>query len=284
MVKTDEIAALYTLIDDPDEEVYGAVSDRIVNYGTPIIPTLEHWWETTPNEKVQNRIENLIHRLQWRDLRRNFTDWKHAPHPELFRGALLCATFHFPELATAPVIADLEKLRRNIWLELNNYLTPLEQINVFHNILYGYYGLRSIPRDESKPEHFLINKRISSKKGTQAGNGLLYLILCEQLDLPVRAIQLPNQFVLAYIKNKGAESNPQAEFFMDPTGGQIYTHKDIETYFKRINEPLESNYLQPLSNTGAIAKLIHELSNTYDAVNQAEKIIELQELAAFLKS
>ncbi len=64
MAKTDEIAALYTLIDDPDEEVFGVVSERIVNYGTPIIPTLEHWWETTPNEQVQNRIENLIHRLQ----------------------------------------------------------------------------------------------------------------------------------------------------------------------------------------------------------------------------
>ena len=160
MAKTDEIAALYTLIDDPDEEVFGVVSDRIVNYGTPIIPTLEHWWETTPNEQVHNRIENLIHRLQLRDLRRNFTDWKHSPRPELFTGALLCATFHFPELASAPVIADLEKLRRNIWFELNNYLTPLEQVNVFHNILYGYYGLRSIPRDECKPEHFLINKII----------------------------------------------------------------------------------------------------------------------------
>jgi len=76
MAKTDEIAALYTLIDDPDEEVFGVVSDRIVNYGTTIIPTLEHWWETTPNEQVQTRIENLIHRLQFRDLRRNFTDWK----------------------------------------------------------------------------------------------------------------------------------------------------------------------------------------------------------------
>ncbi|NBY25320.1 MAG: hypothetical protein EBQ65_06545 [Chitinophagaceae bacterium] len=284
MAKTDEIAALYTLIDDPDEEVFGVVSDRIVNYGTTIIPTLEHWWETTPNEQVQNRIENLIHRLQFRDLRRNFTDWKHSPRPELFTGALLCATFHFPELATAPVIADLEKLRRNIWLELNNYLTPLEQVNVFHNILYGYYGLRSIPRDESKPDHFLINKIITGKKGTQAGNGLLYLILCEQLDLPVRAIQLPNQFILAYIKNGGIENNRRAEFFMDPTGGQIFTHKDIETYFKRINEPLEPSYLQPLSNTGTIAKLIDELSSSFDASKEAQKIIELQELSAFLKS
>lgn len=284
MTQVDEIAALYTLIDDPDEEVFGAVSDRIVNYGTTIIPTLEHWWETTPNEQVQNRIENLIHQLQVRDLRRSFTDWKYAARPDLLTGALLCATFHYPELATSPVITDLEKLRRNIWLELNNYLTPLEQVNVFHNILYGYYGLRSIPRDECKPEHFLINKTIHNKKGAQSGNGLLYLILCEQLDLPIRAIQLPNQFILAYIKNDSHEENYRAEFFMDPTGGQIYTHRDIETYFKRINEPLEPNYLVPLSNSATIAKIMDELASSYDSAKDAQRINELHELSSFLKS
>ena len=71
---------------------------------------------------------------------------------------------------------------------------------------------------------------------------------------------------------------------MDPTGGQIFTHKDIETYFKRINEPLEPSYLQPLPNTGTIAKLIDELSSSFDASKEAQKIIELQELSAFLKS
>ena len=94
MAEQAEIAALYTLIDDPDEEVFGAVSDRIVNYGSIIIPTLEHWWETTPNEQVQSRIEHLIHQLQFRDLRRNFTDWKHAARPELLTGALLSIVLH----------------------------------------------------------------------------------------------------------------------------------------------------------------------------------------------
>jgi hypothetical protein len=276
MAKQDEIAALYTLIDDPDEEVFGVVSDRIVTYGSVIIPTLEHWWETTPNEQVQTRIEQLIHQLQFRDLRRNFTDWKHAARPELLTGALLTASFHYPELSTATVINETEKLRRNIWLELNNYLTPLEQINVFHNVLYGYFGLRSIPKDEGKPEHFMLNKIISEKKGTQVGNGLLYL--------PVRVLQLPKQFILAYIKNDVNETQAPASFFMDPTGGQIYTHRDIETYFKRINEPLEPHYLTPLSNAATIAHVLTALGGSYDAAKEPHKIAELNELAAFLKS
>ena len=85
MGTSTEINALLNLIDDPDEEVFGAVSERIVDYGTTIIPTLEHWWETIPNEQVQGRIEGLIHRLQLRELKRCFTDWKEASRKRKLR-------------------------------------------------------------------------------------------------------------------------------------------------------------------------------------------------------
>lgn len=278
-----EISALLNLIDDPDEEVFGAVSARIVDYGSTIIPTLEHWWETIPNEQVQNRIEGLIHRLQYRELTRNFTDWKEASRHELLTGALLVATFQYPDLATAPVITDTERLRRNIWLELNNYLTPLEQVNVFHNILYGYFGLRTVTREESRTEDFFIQNVLSNKKGTQAGNGLLYLVLCELLDLPVRAIQIPDQFILAYVKPSQEDDAQNATFFMDPSGGQIYTNRDIETYFKRINEPLNQEYLRPLTNIETIIYILKLLAKSYDPLKEGYKITELKELARYLK-
>ena len=40
MEETKEISALFTLIDDPDEEVFGAVSHKIIGYGKNIIPKL----------------------------------------------------------------------------------------------------------------------------------------------------------------------------------------------------------------------------------------------------
>lgn len=38
MQENPEISALFTLIDDPDEEVFSTVSQRIVDYGKGIIP------------------------------------------------------------------------------------------------------------------------------------------------------------------------------------------------------------------------------------------------------
>ena len=68
MKENNEIIALLHLIDDPDEDVYSTVSDKIISFGKDIIPNLEHLWENTSSEEVQERIELLIHRLHFRDL------------------------------------------------------------------------------------------------------------------------------------------------------------------------------------------------------------------------
>ncbi len=104
MLETREISALFSLIDDPDQEVFNTVSNRIVHYGRGIIPNLENLWENTLSEEVQSRIEMLIHKLHYNDLTRDFTDWKNNPYHDLLFGSLLVAKFHYPDLATAPVL------------------------------------------------------------------------------------------------------------------------------------------------------------------------------------
>ena len=138
MKENKEISALFHLIDDPDEEVYSTVSTKIISLGKGIIPNLENLWETTNSEDVQERIETIIHKLHFRDLTEDFISWKNSGC-ELLAGALLTARYHYPEMQETQAKQEIEKLRRNIWLELNSYLTPLEQINVITSILYNYY-------------------------------------------------------------------------------------------------------------------------------------------------
>ena len=130
MEQSKEIIALLNLIDDPDEEVFGAVSNKILDLGRTIIPNLEHLWETTPNEHLQERIEMIIHRLHFKDLQEDFRQWSLAGHHDLLVGSLLVSKFQYPELTSSAVLLEVEKIRRNIWLELNSYLTPLEQVRI----------------------------------------------------------------------------------------------------------------------------------------------------------
>ena len=288
MQENREILALFHLIDDPDQEVFDSVSNRIVSYGRGIIPNLENLWENTIAAEVQERIELLIHKLHYHDLTEDFTHWKNSSYQDLLTASLLVAKFQYPELVTTPVLQEVEKLRRNIWLELNSYLTPLEQVHVLTSILYNYYGLKGTEVAYQHPEEFLINKLIETKRGNSITNGILYLLLSELLDIPVKAINIPRQFVLAYIKPYYDE-NPEKlspmqriEFFIDPTSGQVFTHKDVESYFKRISVPPVASYFKPLSHYRIIQTALEEFSKCFDDERNAYKAKELLDLAKLL--
>ena len=287
METNKEIAALLHLLDDPDQEVFDAVSEKIVDLGKPIIPNLEHLWETTPEEHTQTRIELLIHRLHYRDLTEDFRQWNVSGHHDLLVGALLVSKFQYPELGISGVRQEIEKVRRNIWLELNNYLTPLEQINIVTSILYSYYGLKGTEINYNEPNEFLLHKTLEAKRGNQVSNGILYLLLCELLDIPVRAIQLPRQFVIAYIKPGYSDENLQdpfqkIEFFIDPASGQVFTHQDVESYFKRISVHPVNAYFKPLPNKLVIQHLVEEFAKCFDNEKEQYKFKELMELASSL--
>jgi len=268
MLENKEISALFHLIDDPDEEVFSTVTDRIISHGRAIIPNLENLWENSPDESVQERIELIIHKLHFRDLVDDFINWKNGSC-ELLQGALLVSQYSYPELIPTNTLQEIEKIRRNIWLELNSYLTPLEQVNVISGILYSYYKLKGNEVSYDLPDDFLLTKLIENKRGNPITNGILYLILCEMLDIPVRAINIPKQFILGYFDvdynfpNPSKQKSEKINFYIDPLNGQVYSHKDVENYFKRISVPPTPSYYRQLDNKRIIQHLLEEFSKCF---------------------
>ncbi len=288
MIENKEITALLQLIDDPDEDVYNTVSDRIITFGKEIIPNLENLWENISNEDTQERIELLIHRLHLRDLTTEFEEWKHG-ESDLLLGAILVAKYHYPDMQPAIILQEIEKLRRNMWLELNNYLTPIEKINVLNSIFYNYYKQKGVEISYESPDPFLINKVLETKKGNAISNGILLIVLCTLLDIPVKAINIPRQFILGYFDENFEALNPvghsseKINFYIDPLNGQMYSHKDVENYFKKLAVPPVSSYFRPISNTRIIQYLLEELSKCYDNDRNQYKMNELLALANLLE-
>lgn len=287
MIANKEISALFHLIDDPDNDVYSTVSTKIISFGKAIIPNLEDLWEHTINEDVQERIEMLIHKLHFTDLTNDFINWKNG-NCELLQGSLLTAQYHYPEMQALQALQEIEKMRRNIWLELNNYLTPLEQINVLTSIVYNYYKQKGVEIAYSQPEDFLINKTLETKKGNAISNGIIYLVLCGLLDIPVKAINIPRQFILGYfdsqydIMDSVGHSSKKIIFYIDPLNGQVYSHKDVEGYFKRISVPPTTSYFKQRDNKRIIQFLLEELSKCFDDDRNRYKMEELLTLAKLL--
>ncbi len=291
MIPDRQIHALLHLMDDPDEEVYSTVSQRLLDYGKGVIPSLEQLWEATEDEAVQERIETLIHRVHFTDLQAEFLDWSRSPSQEILRGAILVAKYGYPELNVPQLLTQFDKIRRNVWLELNNYLTPLEQVNVLNSMLYSFSKLEGNELSKREPRHFFLNTVLESRQGNAYSIGVIYLALCELLDVPLFAVDIPRQFVFAYIDTlrpvylpTGTEDDivQQIQFYVDPLAGTVYTQRDVDLYLRKIGATERELYFAPLTAKRVVWKMLEELALCYRYRREDAKADEVQELMRIL--
>ncbi len=64
--------------------------------------------------------------------------------------------------------------------------------------------------------------------------------------------------------------------------GQVFSHKDVESYFKRVSVPPVASYFKPLSHNRIIQTALEEFSKCFDDERHAYKQKELIELSLLL--
>jgi hypothetical protein len=238
-IQQKELSALITLLDDPDKEVYRHVTDKLISFGTSIIPSLEDAWEKTFDPGLHNRLEELIHVIQFETLLKDAHHWAQDNSDDLLRGALLVSKFQYPDIDVSTVTSKIDKLSKEIWLEMNYDLTPLEQANVFNHVLYTLSGFSGNTTNIHDPHNAYLNIVLDTRKGNAISLSILYLILAEKIQMPVYGINLPQHFVLSYHKDliDRSESDQKIKgsilFYINPFNkGIIFSRDDIYTLSK----------------------------------------------------
>lgn len=288
MSEDNQINALLRLMDDPDEEVYQTVSDKFISIGSTVIPVLENFWEQTAFPQTQERIEILIHQLQFKDLIQEFLIWNQNDQP-LIDGLLLINKYLYPEADNSKVKQLLEKMRRNIWLELNAYLTPIEQVHVLNSIVFNYYKHVAVPYSYDEAEKFLLPKVLETKKGNVLSHALLLILLSESLDISIQFISVPTQFVLVFTETKleifedDKTFKERIKFFIDPANGKMFSQQEMDLYLKSKGLLGENNFYRALTTKELLQLYIKELSQCFHSAFNEYKAIELKQLANLIQ-
>ncbi len=286
MIPEKQLQALLRLLDDPDDEVAHAVIARLIAYGAEVVPQLEKAWESSRSEALQEQIETLIHRVHFAALREDFRRWNAEATPGLLQGAILLSRYAYPGLRTEAVLAQFERIRLNVWLEINTYLSPIEQVNAFNSILYGYCRLSGTSLSRQTPAPFFINTLLDSRQGNVFTLGVLYLALCERLDVPLFAVSIPQQFLLAYMDayqpafSDDVDDNParHIRFYVDPLNGQIYSPLEVENYLRKIGATPSLKHYMPLSARQILGQMMDGLASAYEHSKKPEKAAEIRVL------
>lgn len=281
MKNTKEIKALFHLLDDPDKEIFDTVSNKIVHYGKEIIPNLENFWEETSDNIIQERIENIIHKVNFNDTFEEIKTWYESINPSLYDGAIMLSKYKYPSLDVESCNKIIKSLYQSCWLELHNYLTPFEQINVINSIFYSMYKFVGYDLEANKPSHFYVSEVLETRQGNSYSLGTIYQLLCEKLDVPVYAIQLPRQHLLAYFDNQfdyfvsDKKQKQKILFYVDPNSGTIFTQNDVDVYLKKYNFENQETIYMPLANRDIIINTLDAMVMMYDELGDDEKSEEL---------
>lgn len=284
------IKALVRLIEDPDELIYQQVRGELMKYGPDVVPVLEQSWEQDFYGLLfQDRIENLIHDIQFESVKAQLNTWLQSSDKDLLQGAMIIAKYQYPSLDYAVIFAQIQSIRRDIWLELNDHLTAFEQVKIFNRIFFEMHGFKGDTQNYHTPQHSYINQVLERKKGNPLSLCVLYSIIAQSLDLPIYGVNLPNHFILAYMDEKqSALSLKKVDdygvlFYINAFAkGSIFDAGEIKAFVEGIHLTPDRSHFEPCSNSAILKRMLTNLIYAFQQSGSAQKVSELQALKALI--
>jgi regulator of sirC expression with transglutaminase-like and TPR domain len=280
MMQKPEIEALLRLLDDPDEQVYEQIRTRLTDYGLEVVPLLEQAWENfSYGVLFQNRVEDIIHQIQFDHVKHLLKTWKDSENTDLLQGMLIINRYQYPDFDDQKIKNAIQVLTRDIWLELNDQLTALEKIKVMNHILFGVHHFIGNTTNYHAPQNSYLSDVFESKKGTPLSLSVIYILLAEQLKLPIYGINLPRHFIVSYLDPSADMHENKIFFYVNPFNkGSILNKRDIEYFLKQLQIEDHERYYTPCSNINIIKRTLHNLIYSYEKLGYSEKTEELKEL------
>ena len=268
-MKETEFKALISLLDDNDPNVESHVRQTLVGLGDEAISRLEEAWEKTDDELVQNRIEDIIHIIQMRGTLEGIRAWKRNGGNSLLRGWYLVTQLHYPELDFETYYKKLSRLGHRAWLYFRRDMNILQKLVELKRLMFRDEGYRLNEGNMRDPSNFYLNRLMDSRLGNPTSLCALFLLICEDLELPVNGVILPGYFVLLY-KDKSNEI--YLDLFNQKT---FFSRKDLTFFLKEMKVEQKEKYYQARSNTEIIRLLIKHLIAGYEQEKNYEKVREL---------
>jgi regulator of sirC expression with transglutaminase-like and TPR domain len=286
MINVQSVQALIHLVDDPDDQIFEHVRDKIKSYGKDAIPILENSWESQDFGLLfQHRIENIIHEIQFEDSKKELISWRNSLEKDLLKAAIIIAKYQYPGLNERLIFDEIDKIKKAIWLEINENQTAFEKIKIFNKVFYEIQGFKGNTKSFHSPLNSFINTVLETRKGNPLTLSLLYSYIAQELNIPVFGVNLPNHFCLCYMDENGThqmmdkKSKYGVLFYINTySKGTIFYENDIVQFLAQLKVAPERSHFEPCSNSVIIQRMLSNLISSFQQVGNSEKVNELIEL------
>jgi regulator of sirC expression with transglutaminase-like and TPR domain len=277
------LRAMILLLEDPDEQVFSEIRGQLLSMGNEVIPALENIWESTFNNTLQSRIEDIIQKIQFNSTSEELKLWAATGGIDLLQGTILIARYQYPDLDEEHIRNQIELIRKDVWLELNPNLTAFEKVRVINHILFDVYNFTGNTSNYHAPQNSYINNVLESHRGNPLLLSILYSCIAQGLNIPIYGVNLPEHFILAYrdefiIRDSDDEEEPIL-FYINPfSKGAVFSRREIDTFLKQLKLEPNRIFYESCSNVEIIKRQIRNLITAYEKLGYPNKVVDFKEL------
>lgn len=282
-----EVESLIKLLDDPDMEIASHVEEKLLSYGNDVIGQLENAWSQSLDTILQERIENLVHKIQFRNIKRELELWYISGSFDLLQGILIINKYQYPDLDEQKLINQIEDIKRDIWMQMLYDMSAVEKVKLINHVLYSIHGFSGNTTNHQDPQNSYLSQVLESKKGNQILLAIIYAIIAQKLDIPIYGVNLPQHFILAYVDEtpadsitvSGEEYEDRILFYINAFNkGFIFGRKDVDAFLKQLNLKANEHFYEPCTNVDIIQRVLRNLISAYEKLSAVDKVAELEEL------
>jgi len=274
---TKEIKALISLLDDP--EIAPQIQGEIQNLGETIIPYLEESCEETLDPQQQQRLEDLIHQLQFEGLQQRLRVWRDAGAQDLLEGMWLLNSYQYPDADLQALNRAIEQLRFEAWTLLRSEMHPADQVQMLNHVIFRNHKFSANTQHFHSPANSMLQRVIETKRGNPLSLCVIYLLVAQRLDLPVFGVNLPNLFVLTY----QSENKVFEPFYINCYNrGVVLSRADIEHYVGQLGITSQETFYEPCTNLDIVRRAMRNLQVSFEKLQELGKAEEVSQLLAIL--
>lgn len=282
MSEATKIEAIIRLLDDPDDEVFGVVKKQLFDEGVSVIKQLENTWENSDNEMIQHRIEMLTREIQLNHVSKEISKWAISGKHDLLEAAFWIAKYQYPGHDFASYEYLLDQIILDVKEEIHEDNTPLEKVTLINHIFFQSQKFTRTFSTINSPQNFYINNVLQTKKGNFFSLALLYAGIGQRLGIPLLALNLPDNFAVAYLNPKFIDlpiDEHSALFYINPANkGAVFGRHEIDDFLKKLKIRPESYYYIPMHNIDAIILQLEYLILSYSKLGMTEKVDDLKQI------
>src|SRR5690606_37061814 len=136
--------------------------------------------EETLNPEFQKTLEDLIHELQFSELKNRLINWKEEGATDLLRGIWLVNTYQYPDVEFAGITKAIEQIYYEAWLHVKPDMHPYDQVKALNHAFFKVNKFSANTVNFHAPSNSMLHLVLENKRGNPLSVCVIYLTIAQK--------------------------------------------------------------------------------------------------------